>query len=115
MYKVIRFYFRDSRRRTGKRETLAAFHFSIFVCRAGKSTKGATPGKWCSMRSRTTPLIATWNRCFAPYLERRARCRRFMRRQYTESARRGKGNRAWKRAEALSRSTDVLCWPEYLQ
>lgn len=67
------------------------------------------------MRSATTPLIAMWNRCFAPYLERRARCCRFMRQRYTDYAKRGKGTRAWKRAEALRRRADVLCWPEYLR
>ena len=61
------------------------------------------------------PLEATWNRCFAPYLERRARFRHCLRQRYMDYGKRGKGNKAWKRADAHLRSAFLLCWPDYLR
>lgn len=61
------------------------------------------------------PLEAAWDRLFAPYLERRARFRHWLRQRYMDSARRGKGNKAWKRADTLLRSAFLLCWPGYLR
>lgn len=63
----------------------------------------------------THPLVAEWNSCFRPSRERRAHLRRVMRHQYTDTARRGKGNKAWRRAEALSNDPATLVWPEYLR
>lgn len=61
------------------------------------------------------PLESHWNLCFAPSMKRRAILLRFMRQRYCDYARRGKGNKAWKRVEAMSRRADILHWPEYLR
>ena len=61
------------------------------------------------------PLEAAWNRCFAPYLERRRWLRRYIRQRYMDCGRRGKGNKATRRATALYNRPDVLCWPDYLR
>jgi hypothetical protein len=55
-------------------------------------------------------LIALWNRTFGPKPQRRAWVRAAMRAQMRVQ-RRGKGNRAWRRAEQLDRRTDTITWP----
>ena len=59
------------------------------------------------------PLEAVWNRLFAPYLERRARFRHFMQQRYMDHGKRGKGNKANRRAKALYADPGLLFWPEY--
>ena len=63
----------------------------------------------------THPLEAVWNRLFAPYLERRARFQHWLRQRYDDHGPRGKGNKAWRRAEALYNRPDTLYWPDYLR
>ena len=46
-------------------------------------------------------LVNLWALYYAPYPERRARMRRHLRQQYVDTAPRGQGHKAHRRAEAL--------------
>ena len=48
-----------------------------------------------------TNLVNLWALYYAPYPERRARMRRHLRQQYVDTAPRGQGHKAHRRAEAL--------------
>ena len=58
----------------------------------------------------TYPLRKAWNLDFTK--RRRDNIRRFMRQQLRCTPK-GRGNRAWKRAQAIWREPGTLIWPDY--
>lgn len=57
-------------------------------------------------------LVKVWNRSFGSRLAQRSLARHAIRQNLTIT-RSGKGNKAWRRAEALDRRADVVVWPTY--
>lgn len=57
-------------------------------------------------------LFARWNLDFSPRLTRHSNIRRAMR-QNLRAEPKGRGNRAWKRADALDRQPGCIVWPNY--
>lgn len=55
-------------------------------------------------------LTQLWNRTFGPKPQRRAWVRAAIRQNLRVSCK-GKGHRAWKRADRLDRHADVIHWP----
>lgn len=73
---------------------------------------------WCAAH----PLEAFWNIAIGTNrgrLHHRLRARRelchFMCQRYMDHGKRGKGNKATRRAKTLYNRPDVLCWPDYLR
>mgnify|MGYP001360953019 FL=1 len=58
-------------------------------------------------------IAGQWNRDFSSRVERIYNVRRTMRQNLT-CARKGRGNRAWKRYEAMMRDPAYLVWPDYV-
>jgi len=56
------------------------------------------------------PLAALWNRDFTR--DRRDNAKRFMSRNMRCTPK-GRGNRAWKRVDAMFNDPAVLVWPDY--
>ena len=57
-------------------------------------------------------LIARWNSDFSSRQTRRSNIRRVMRQNLTAHPE-GRGNRAWKRADALDREPGTITWPRF--
>ena len=63
-------------------------------------------------------LLSLWNSMYYAYYDRptqkRAAFLHYARQRYMDYGKRGKGNKALKRAEALYRDTALLFWPDYI-
>ena len=65
----------------------------------------------CEGRS-MKPLTALWNLDFSKPITRRANLRRAIRNRLHMQPK-GKGNKAWKRADQLDREPGTIIWPDY--